>query len=435
MKQLLLIFSTFLFAFGAYSQGNWKFTEVASLPIPTTNNAVCKALINKNKFLYSFGGITDSLHLSNIHQRVFKYDVSNDTWTETLDIPDTLGKIGSSASFVKNRIYIIGGKHILPDSSEVHSKNVHVYNPFLDTFEINGSDLPIPVSDHVQSVWRDSLIFVVSGSNGIGTLPDVQIYNPSFNSWSIGNSTPNNSDYKSFGASGYIMADTIFYFGGATDGPNFETTNTFRKGVINKNDPTQINWSIVYSNPGNPIFKGACSGHNNTIFWVGGSKKAHNYGGTEMNTNAPVVPNQRVLEYSVKDKLHFNQLNTPYSVMDLNGIAKLGGGNWMIAGGIDSLQQPSNRTLLIHNKTLSDIEKASQPPLLQVQESGDYYVIITENIGKVIVYDLTGRTLYNSDKQLADLYIPKSKLSNGILLFVYDDSINLPVHIKKIKPN
>ena len=40
-----------------------------------------------------------------------------------------------------------------------------------------------------------------------------------------------------------------------------------------------------------------------------------------------------------------------------------------------------------------------------------------------------------SIKQLADLYIPKSRLINGILLFVYDDSLNLPVHIKKIKPN
>lgn len=434
MKKLFLIPIILMFTFGVYSQSNWKWTKVASLPIPTANNAICKATVNTNKFVYSFGGIGNSLNFSDIHQRVFKYDVSNNVWSETMNIPDTLGKIGSSASFVNNKIYLIGGKHVLGNGTEVFSNNVHVYNPFLDTFEINGSDIPVPVNDHVQCVWKDSLIYVITGFNNTGTVPDVQIYNPAFDAWSIGTSTPNTPEYKSFGASGYILGDTIYYFGGATQNPTFETTNYFRKGVIDKNDPTQINWSLIFSNSGNPIYKGACSGHNKTLFWIGGSEKGYNYNALEFYTHEPVLPNHRILEHSLKDNLNFNQFGTPYRVMDLKGIAKLGGGNWMIAGGIDSLQHASDRTFLLHNSTLSDIEKAAHPPFFKIHDSNDYYIVITENVGKIIVYDISGRVLYNSEKQLADLHIPKSELSNGILLFVYEDSINLPVLIKKIKP-
>lgn len=408
--------------------------EVAPLPITSANNAVSHSFINNNKFIYSFGGVSDSLHYSNIHQRVFKYDVSNDLWAEKESIPDTLGKISSSASFVKNKIYLIGGKYVQSNGTETSSNNVHIYNPYLDTFEINGSPLPIPVHDHVQSVWRDSLIYIISGFSNTQTVPDVQIYNPSFDSWTIGTATPNNPQHKSFGASGYILNDTIYYFGGANQDPTIQTVNYFRKGVIDKDNPSQINWSIIYSNLGDPVYRGACSGHNQTLFWIGGSKQAYSYNALEYYTSNVVYPNHRVLEYDMKKNIYTNSYISPYHVMDLKGIAKLGGGNWIITGGIDSLQQASNRTFLLHNTTLSDIEKAKVPPYFKVNETADYYIVITENVGKIVVYDITGRVIYKSNKHLADLYIPKSELSSGMQLFVYEDDINLPLLIKKVNP-
>lgn len=435
MNKLILFFILLSISFEISAQGNWKWTKVAPLPIASANNTICKAKVNNNSLVYSFGGISNPLIPSSIHQRVFKYEVSNDEWTEVLDVPDTLAKIGSAASFVKNRIYLIGGKHVLNDGTEVSSQKVHVFNPFLDTFEIDRSEMPTPVYDHVQNVWRDSLIFVISGHSNTTTVPDVQIYNPSFDSWTTGTPLPNNAQYKSFGASGYILGDTIYYFGGVTEDPTYQATNYFRKGVIDKDDPSQISWSMIFSSPGNPLYKGVCSGHDKTLFWIGGARKAYNYDALEFYTNNPVTPNHRILEYTTNDNVHLNQFNTSFHVMDLKGIAKLGGGNWMIAGGIDSLQQASDRAFILHNTSLSDIENATQPPFFKVQESNDNYIVITENIGKIIIYDVTGRTLYKSTKQLANLIIPKSRLSNGILLFVYEDEINLPVQIKKIKPH
>ena len=432
MKQILSTLSLLIITLFVNAQNNWKWTELAPLPMATANNAVCGVNLVENKYVYSFGGIGDSLSVNSIHQHVFKYNVSEDSWVETASIPDTLGKIGSSASFVDNKVYLIGGKYILADSTDSISNKLHVYNPFIDTFEVNATSIPIPVYDHVQSVWKDSLIFVISGANSTGTIPNVQIYNPSFDSWSSGTPIPNTSQYKCIGASGYILKNTIYYYGGAILNPDTLATNYLRKGVINPDDPTQITWTTIYSNSGDPLFRGACSGHNSTFFWIGGSKEVYNYNAVDFNSPNLVKPNYRIVEYDNKEGYYNNIYNTPYGVMDLKGIAKLGGGNWIITGGIDSLQQASNRTFLLHNPELSDIKKATHPPYFKVKENDNYFIVETKNIGEIIVYDMVGRIQYQTNKHLADLYIPKGRLSSGILLFTYSDNINLPVFLKKV---
>jgi len=434
MKQILLVLALLTISNLGYSQGNWSWTRVADLPITTSNNAFVEVISDNGKFAYSFGGISDSLTQSDIHQRVFKYSVSQDSWTEMPEIPDTSGKIASAASFVNDKIYLIGGYHVESNGTETSSNKIHIYDPSIDAFEADGSSLPIPIDDHVQAVWRDSLIFVVTGWSNTENVPDVQIYNPELNSWMIGTPTPNLTDYKSFGASGYILGDTIFYYGGVIDNPIFEATNTLRKGVIDEKDPTQIEWTVISPSNGDPLYRAACSGHNKVVFWLGGSKQAYNFNALAYYTDEPVLPNNRTINIDLENNTQSNTFNTQNEVMDLRGIAKIGGGNWLIAGGIDSLQKATNKTYLAHKPELSDINTLNNPPFFKVVLTGDYFKIMTENIGEIIVYDIQGRTLFQSNKQLADLKIPKSELQQGILLFVYDDKVNLPLNIKKVNP-
>ncbi|RFC55387.1 Kelch repeat-containing protein [Brumimicrobium aurantiacum] len=431
MKQLVLLISLILIPFVMKAQGSWTWTQLADLPIPTSNNALVEASTPNGKFAYSFGGITDSLTHQDIHQRVFKYNVSQDIWSEMDPIPDTLGKIGSAASFVNGKIYLIGGYHVEANGDETSSEKVHIYNPLNDEFEPNGTNLPIPIDDHVQAVWKDSLIYVVTGWSNTSNSPAVQIYNPYTNTWTLGESTPNTSEFKSFGASGYILGDTIFYFGGVKDAPNFETTNFLRKGVIDPNNPTQIDWSIININSGLPIYRSACSGHNYSVFWIGGTQEAYNYNAIEYYTNDTVYSNSRIFEINFQTQQQSNLFNEQNRVMDLRGIAKIGGGNWIIAGGIDSLKA-SNETYLLHNPDLSNIDQAITPPYFEVYSEDSNFKVITENVGEVTVYDIQGRTLFSSKKQLADLIIEKSTLQGGMLLFTFDDKINLPILIKKI---
>lgn len=433
MKHLLK-FSIYLLIsfFSSIGNAQWSWTLLEEMPFPTANNAVCEAIIGENKYVYSFGGISEGLISDSIHQRSFKYTVSNNSWTEVQSLPDTLGKIASGASFVQNKIFIIGGYHVAENGMEYSSNKVHIYNPFLDTFEVDGANIPIPIDDHVQLVWRDSLIFVVTGWSNSANVNAVQIYNPSFNSWMMGTSLPNDNTYKAFGASGYILGDTIFYFGGVSGTTNFQAQSHFRKGVINPEDPTQITWSYEGNAPGDASYRAASSGHDKTVFFVGGSSIAYNFDAIAYDGTGAVEPSNRIVTYSTKDD-SFQDLDQFFAVMDLRGIAKLGGGNWIICGGIDSLQTVSNRTFLLNNPSLSEINQAIIPPFFEVIEINDEYKIITENVGKIYVFNSMGQLLFQKRKLLADMIINSSKLDSEILIFVYDDGSSVPVSRKIIQ--
>lgn len=433
MKKLLFFFSIF-FHFGVTAQNGWEWSELADMPDSTTNNALCGALVDGEKYVYSFGGISDTLTYADIHQRVYKYSVLNNIWTEEVSMPDTLGKIAAGASFVNNKIYVIGGYHVDENGNEYSSDRVHVYNPFLDTFEVDAAPVPVPIDDHVQAVWRDSLIYVVSGWSNTNNVPDVQIYNPYFDSWSVGTEVPNNNTFKSFGASGYVLEDTIYYYGGVAGSFSFTARDHVRRGIINPNDPTDITWEYLGDASGGSNYRSACSGHNSTVFWVGGAEEAYNFDAIAYNGSDIVNPNRRILSYNVQNKVYSNTFNTQASIMDLRGIAKLGGGNWIIAGGLDSLQEVSNKTYLLHNTSLSDIDDALQPPFFEVLDMNDFYRVRTENVGDIEVYDIAGRKLFSQRKQLADLIIPKSEVASSMLIFIYNDGTNVPVTRKKVQP-
>lgn len=432
MKQFFYLLTLLFVSTTAFSQDQWQWVKVASLPVATTSNSVCEAEVGNDTYVYSFGGISDSLAPTNIHKHIYKYKVSINHWSTITDIPDSLAKTGFRTSFVNNRIYLIGGKHINNDLSEDISNDVLVFNPFLDTFEVKGSALLTPTSDQVQCVWRDSIIFVISGLSPTGTTDAVQLYNPYFDSWLAATNIPDEVQYKSMGASGYILEDTIYYFGG-TKNTSFQSSNTFRKGVINPDDPTDITWSIINPAPSKNNYKGACSGHNKTLFWIGGSIQGYNYIPPSDDTLS-ISSAKQIMSYKVSNN-NYASHNVEESIMDLNSIAKLGGGNWMITGGIDTLGQISNQTFLLHNPTLSNIEDAFLPPYFQVTESDDYFTIISENIGFITVYDISGRVLFKSPKQLANLVLPKYSLQKGMLLFIYEDNINLPIVLKKVLTN
>jgi hypothetical protein len=435
MKKIVVIVVFLTCTVFGYSQDAWTWTQLSDLPIPTANNALTEASISGQKFVYSFGGITSGLTHDSIHQRSFKYHVSSNQWTEVQSLPDTLGKIASAASFVKNKIYIIGGYHVDADGNEYSSNKVHVFNPFLDTFEVDAANIPIPIDDHVQAVWRDSLIFVVTGWSNTANVPYVQMYNPAFNSWVACTDVPNTNFFKSFGASGYILGDTLFYFGGVAGNFNFTARNYLRKGVINPEDPTDITWTFVGESPGLSSYRAAASGHNSTVFFVGGGAVAYNFDAIAYDGSGLVEPSPRILRYNKNTQTFIDNTNVPFGTMDHRGIAKLGGGNWIIAGGIDSAQVVSNRTFLLHNPALSNINKATIPPFFEVISQEGQFRVVTENVGEVSVFNSMGQRLYSSRKFLSDLYISKSSLSANFLVFVYDDGSNVPVSRKVILVN
>lgn len=326
--------------------------EVASMPEPVSNNAVVEGWINTTGYAYSFGGIDSTKLWSGIHLRSFRYNTVSDVWDTIPSLPDTLGKIAAGASWVDSIIYIIGGYHVYANSNEVSSAKVHRYDPVNNSYLSDGMDVPVPIDDHVQAVWNDSLIYVITGWSNTGNVPNVQIYDPKNDSWYVGDPVPTSSLYMAFGASGTIVGNTIYYHGGARSSINFPGQNRLRIGQINPLNPTQITWSDQTT----PYisYRSACTYGFSTPHWLGGSEVTYNYNGIAYNGSGG-VPNK-------PENLSWNTINLDTVItsgvrlpMDLRGIASIDNSLKYIAGGMLDNQLVSKKTFEISIVNTTDV--------------------------------------------------------------------------------
>ena len=91
------------------------------------------------------------------------------------------------------------------NGNEITSPAIHRFNVTTNDYLADGALVPVPVDDHVQAIWRDSLIYLITGWSNTTNVPNVQFYSPENNNWQAATSIPNNHSYKSFGASGTII--------------------------------------------------------------------------------------------------------------------------------------------------------------------------------------------------------------------------------------
>ena len=414
------IFITTAFILGIinpfYSQTAFEWTVLPSMPEPVSNNAVTSAYSGDTLCIYSFSGIDTTKSPNGIHNKSFKYNTISQQWTMLPPLPQGLTRIAAGASTVNNKIYIIGGYHVFANFNEESLSFVHVFDPETNTFLPDAVPIPTPIDDHVQAVWRDSLIFVITGWSQNTNVVNVQIFDPTLNEWTAGTSLPNNNSYKAFGASGDFVGDTVYYNGGAVIGGSFPGTAQLRKGVVNPNNPSEIVWSIGEENPGDKGYRMGAIGLGGKVFWVGGGGQTYNFDGIAYNGSGIVQPLERIMHY---DPIAFSWTispNTPYSVMDMRGIAKVSDSSFIICGGMTSGAEVSDATYLIevdfvtlgiyeHNNTSLKFWPVPAKDVMHIEgiRSKSNFEIIDVN-GKLV---LSGKL--NSGKNIIDI----SKLIPG----------------------
>ncbi len=356
ISKIYLFFCLSFLNYLGFSQLTFSWVQKANMPNRISNNAVTSATIAGSTYVYSFGGIDSTKLYSGITRKSYRYNVTANIWDTIAQLPDTSGKIASSAVTVKNKIYIIGGYHVLANTNEVSSNRVHIYNPVTNTYLANGLPIPFAIDDQVMSVWRDSLIFVVTGWSNTTNTDKVQIYNPALNTWSVGTPVPNTNNYKAFGASGTIIGDTIYYCGGASTASNFPAVSVLRKGAINPTNPSQITWSFS-TNANAKVYRSGSSSFNNTPLWFGGSLTTYNYNGIAYNGSGGVAAqNQVVYLNTTTNQLVLNTGQIP-NVMDLRSVAKISTNEYILAGGMQAAQQVSNATYKI---TVADVTSQTE---------------------------------------------------------------------------
>ncbi len=332
---------------------NWQLIEEIIMPKAVTNAAVSEGMNNDTSCVYIFGGLDSTKNYAGIHRHSYKFNIETKKWYQLPDLPDNMGKIASAANYHKGIIYIFGGYYVFANGSEKSSNLVHRFDCKTNTFLPNGKDIPIAIDDHVQAMWRDSLIYLITGWNNTTNVANVQIYNPSKDVWLAGTSTPNNNTYKSFGASGIILGDTIFYMGGASSTSGFPIQNTLRKGIINKENPADIVWS---SSIGEKTYRAVATTNYGRISWLGGSDITYNYDGIAYNGSGGVDPSSKIKTYDINiGQLKTNEEN--FLPMDLRGIASFNEEIKYIAGGMTSGQKVSNLLLRIGGESIIPASK------------------------------------------------------------------------------
>lgn len=372
--------------------------NMAPMPEAVSNNAVCEGYVNGKAYVYSFAGIDTSKSHDGIHLRSWRYDVENDAWQALPDLPDTLGKVASGASYLNGIVYIIGGYHVFDNGSEVSSKRVHRFDCASNTFLSDAADLPLAIDDHVQAIWRDSLMYVITGWSNSANTSAVQVYDPSTDSWTLEYQIWNGGIYSSFGASGTIIGDTIYYFGGARFGANFPIQPQLRIGVINPTDPLDISWSHIQMEDSSALYRPACINMNGTPHWIGGSRITYNYDGIAYSDGSGVSP-AGALEHPEDSTMIISACES--ILMDYRGQAWFPErGELYLCGGMAQGQEVSNQCLLLETTPLSVSEALNSEPLcIYPNPTGDQFFINSQEAGTVSIYDVEGRLLDRFQKQ------------------------------------
>jgi len=396
-------------------------TEVGFLPEPVSNNAQCEGVVNGVPYLYSFGGIDSTKSYQGIHLRSFRYNTITNMASSLPDLPDTLGKIAAAANRVGDTIYISGGYHVFQSGNELSSNKMHRFNTATNTFMTDAANIPQATDDHVQVVWRDSLIILITGWKNTGNITDVQIYNPSFNTWAVGTPIPNNHFYKSFGASGVVLGDTIYYFGGARSSFGFTIQNIMRKGIINPSDPTQITWSDVVIDPNVVGYRMAAATVGETLHWLGGSAVTYNYNGIAYNNSGGVPPIHRDL-YTNSDLTRWQTQIVAALPMDLRGIADVNDSLKFIGGGMIENQTVTDKVFqLSWDLSFLGEEGMGEETAFQIypQPFKSQFTIEFNQLNKpanLEIFDLSGKLVFSQLLNQPSTLIETDQLSSGLYI-------------------
>lgn len=401
--------------------------EMSPMPEKVSNNAVTHGKANGVSYVYSFSGIDSTKVWSGIHLRSFRYNSLTDVWETIAPLPDTLGKIAAAANTVKNKIYIIGGYHVFQNGNEISSDKVHIYDPETNSYLPDGAPIPVPIDDQVQAVWRDSLIFVVSGWSNNQNVDNVQIYNPSTDTWMAGTPVNNGVNNRVFGASGVIIGDTLYYIGGARFAANFPASIYFRKGYIDPTNPTNITWTDQPSAAARG-YRMAAIEMLGKAYWIGGSTTTYNYDGIAYNGTGGVPALDRVVEYTPwwNSLTATNNGGLP-AVMDLRGVGVISIDEFIIAGGMMENQDVTNKTFKIKLVPTSTRKVENENSItIFPNPTTDYFQIKNISSGKLLIFNNLGQVVLETELT-SNLRIPIQHLSNGHYKVVIIDDSNRSV--------
>jgi hypothetical protein len=327
-----------------------SYAQTIKLPQPVTNNSAVVFSKNNTLFLYSFMGLDSGKTWKDVHRKVYKTNLTTNQSVVIGFAPDSVGRLASAASVIRNKAYIVGGYAVYENGNEKSSKSIFIFDPFTEQFT-SGTNLLFAIDDQAQAVWKDSLLYVISGWSDTVNVNFVQVYNPATDKWKLATPLPNVKHAKLFGGCAVIAGDTIYYTGGAMFEKNYPPNNHFWKGVIHPTDPYNIQWIDAGEHPGHFRYRACMFAAGNNIYIVGGSNETYNYNGISYKEKKPVEPNATILTYEMNTG-KFGLIPFANPVMDIRSVMIAGKDKFLIAGGMTNGQKVSDKIRVIKIRKL-----------------------------------------------------------------------------------
>jgi N-acetylneuraminic acid mutarotase len=272
-------FSVTLNATEAYNPATDIWTEKTSMPTSRTRFGTA---VFQNR-IYCIGGLILSKNctkttLTGINE---VYDPLTDTWETKTSMPTD--RYGFEANTVDGKIYLIGGWYQLETTynNVGTSAQVDIYDPSTDTWTA-GKSIPKAVAIYASAVV-DNKIYVISGmAEGSAITNLTQIYDPKMDSWSFGAPIPMGVKDAGAGAiAGANVLKAIYVVGGSNANAPLNGQITNQVYCVQTDS-----WSMAEPMP---MDKAGLSATvmNNTLFVTGGG---HNIFTPDSTTNMQYIP-------------------------------------------------------------------------------------------------------------------------------------------------
>ena len=202
-----------------YDPGTNTWETEASMPTPRAD--LSASVVNGKIYLIGgeeYSSTSPYYHETNVNE---VYDPATNTWTTGTPIPSAVYGYGSTV--IDGKIHIIGGSQASSSQgSNIFVNSNQVYDPQTNTWSL-GANLPYAVTygsaAATEGFMAPSLLYVIGGYFLNSFSSNVQVYNPSNNSWSTGASMPTARAYL-----GVAVVNDVLYAIGGFDGQNWLNT-------------------------------------------------------------------------------------------------------------------------------------------------------------------------------------------------------------------
>ncbi len=319
-----------------------EWADGPQLPHPVTNNAVAAATTSRGHSVFSFLGLDTTKQWNGVVNRAFRWNVGDSVWTEVAPVVGP-GRLAATAQSIGSTVYLFGGYTVAPDGGEKSLPNVDVYDPETDSWH-SGAPMPLPVDDAVSGVWRDSLIYIISGWHDRDNVANAQIYDPATDTWRQATPIPGP---PVFGHAGAIAGNTIVYVDGTRTRPThprFVIEQSAWRGDIDPDDPTEVAWQRIPDHPGPPLYRAAAAAAAGpVVIFAGGTDNPYNYNGLGYD-GVPSEPRSAVFGFDVNSGSWVELPPLPQPSMDLRGIA-VAGELLVLVGGMEHGQRVTSRVV------------------------------------------------------------------------------------------